>query len=87
VVIANLIFTFVTVQALLQTHKGNVVDVFHQTTLLEKGKSLLSCLQMKHFGAEINNQSLGLPGDKQCIQMDQYQIPLAFKNGLPYLKF
>jgi hypothetical protein len=32
-----------TTQDLIETHKGNVIDVFHQTELLGKGKSILSC--------------------------------------------
>jgi hypothetical protein len=40
---------------------------------------------MEHYGAEINDRSLRLPGGKQCILMDGYQIPVAFRNGLPYL--
>ena len=76
----------VTTQTLITTHKGDVIAVFHQTALLGKGKSILSCLQMEHYGAEINDKSLRLPGGKQRILMDGYQIPLAFHNGLPYLQ-
>ena len=76
----------VTAQALIETHKGDVIAVFHQIALLGKGKSILSCLQMEHYGAEINDKSLRLPGGKQRIVMDGYQIPLAFRNGLAYLK-
>jgi hypothetical protein len=54
--------------------------------VLGKGKSTLSCLQMEHYGAEINDKSIRLPGGKQRIVMDGYQIPLTFRNGLAYLK-
>jgi Reverse transcriptase (RNA-dependent DNA polymerase) len=74
----------VTAQALIQTHKGNVIAVFHQMALLGKGKSILSCVQMEHYGAAIDDKSLCL-GGKQRIIMDGYQIPLDFQNGLPYL--
>ena len=53
--------------------------------LLGKGKSILSCLQMEAFGADINDRSRLLPGGKQRIVIDGYQLPLDFKNGLPYL--
>ena len=76
----------VTAQALIETHKGNVIAVFHQTALLGKGKSILSCIQMEHYGADINDKPLRLKGGKQRIVLDSYQIPLAFHNGLPYLK-
>jgi hypothetical protein len=76
----------VTAQALIETHKGNIIAIFHQTALLGKGKSILSCLQMEHYGAEVNDKSLRLPGGQQRILMDGYQIPLTFRNGLCYLK-
>ena len=73
-----------TAQALVKTHKGNVICVFHQMALLGKGKSILSCVQMEHYGAAIDDKSIRL-GGKQRIIMDGYQIPLDFQNGLPYL--
>jgi hypothetical protein len=75
----------VTSQALICTHKGNAIATFHQMALLGKGKSILSCLQMEAFGADINDRSRLLPGGKQRIVIDGYQLPLDFKNGLPYL--
>jgi hypothetical protein len=41
---------------------------------------------MEHYGSEINDKSLRLPGGKQQIVMDGYQIPLMFRNGLAYLQ-
>ena len=64
----------VTAQTVINTHKGPVVAVFHQMALLGKGKSILSCIQMEHFGADINDKSLRLPNGKQRILMDVYQI-------------
>jgi hypothetical protein len=76
----------VTAQALIETHKGNVIAVFHQIALLGKGKSILSWLQMEHYGAEINEKSLLLPGGQLRIIMDGYQILLTFHNCIAYLK-
>jgi hypothetical protein len=42
-------------QALIQTHKGDAIAMFHQMALLGKGHSILSCIQMEIHGAEINN--------------------------------
>ncbi|MFA9289401.1 MAG: reverse transcriptase domain-containing protein, partial [Weeksellaceae bacterium] len=75
----------VTAQAFISTHKGDAIATFHQMALLGKGKSILSCLQMEAFGADINDRSRLLPGGKQRIVVDGYQLPLDFKNGLPYL--
>jgi hypothetical protein len=62
----------VTAQALVTTHKGDVIATFHQMALLGKGKSILSCLQMESHGADIHDRSRLLPGDKQRILMDGY---------------
>jgi hypothetical protein len=40
---------------------------------------------MEAYGADINDRPLSLPGDKQRILFDGYQIPLHFKNGLASL--
>jgi hypothetical protein len=75
----------VTARALIQTHKGPAVATFHQMAHLGKGKSILSCIQMEHFGAVINDKPTRL-GGKQCIVIDGYQIPLDINGGLPYLR-
>jgi hypothetical protein len=41
---------------------------------------------MEAHGADINDCSCLLPGGKQRILIDGYQMPLDFKNGLPYLR-
>ena len=76
----------VTSQALVTTHQGDAIATFHQMALLGKGKSILSCLQMEAHGADINDRSRLLAGGKQRILIDGYQLPLDFKNGLPYLR-
>jgi hypothetical protein len=54
-------------------------------SLLGKGMSILSCIQMEAHGADINDHLKLLPGGKQRILTDGYQMPLNFKNILPYL--
>jgi hypothetical protein len=75
----------VTSQAVVTTHRGAVIATFHQMALLGKGKSILSCLQMKAYGVDINDCPISLPGGKQRNLIDGYQIPLHFKNGPAYL--
>jgi hypothetical protein len=78
----------VTAQALIETHKVNVIAVFNQTALLCKGKSILSCLQMEHYGAEINDKSLKLPGGMQHILMAFHTSNVAhlpMQRLLPFL--
>ena len=76
----------VTSQALITTHRGNAIAIFHQMALLGKGKSILSCIKMEHYGAEINDKSRRLPGRKQRVLIYGYQLPLDIHNGLPYLR-
>jgi hypothetical protein len=45
----------VTAQALVTTHRGYTIAIFHQMAFLSKGKSILSCLQMEAYGADIND--------------------------------
>ena len=45
----------VTSQALIQTHRGPVIATFHQMAHLGTGKSILSCIQMEHYGAIIKS--------------------------------
>ena len=44
-----------TAEAMVTTHKGDAIATFHQMALLGKGKSILSCLQMETYGANIND--------------------------------
>jgi hypothetical protein len=76
----------VTAQALITTHKGEAIATFHQMALLGKWKSILLCLQMEAFGVDINDRSRMIPGGKHRILVNGYQIPLDFRNGLPYLR-
>jgi hypothetical protein len=41
---------------------------------------------MEAFGADINDRSRMIPGAKQRILVDGYQLPLDFINCLPYLR-
>jgi hypothetical protein len=50
-----------------------------------KCKSILTCLQMQAYGADIYDLYCSLSGGKQRILVDGYQPPLDFKNGVPHL--
>jgi hypothetical protein len=76
----------VTAQAFVTAHKGDAIATFHQMALLGKGNSILSFLLMEAYGVDINDQSCSLPGGKQRTLIDGYQLPLDFKNGIPYLR-
>jgi hypothetical protein len=46
--------------------------------------SLVTVNEMEKYGTEINDKSLWLPGGKQRILMDGYQVPYAFRNGINF---
>jgi hypothetical protein len=71
-----------TAQALITTHKGDAIAIFHLMALLGQVKSILSCIQMESHGANINEKHCLLPGGKQRILMDDYQITLDIIYGL-----
>jgi hypothetical protein len=64
----------VAAQALVTTHKGDAVSTVHQMALLDKDNMMLSCLQMEAYSAYNNVQSCLLPGCKQHIIVDGYQV-------------
>jgi hypothetical protein len=77
----------VTAQALITTHSiDDAIATFHQMDLLGKGTSILSCIQMESHGADINEKPRRIPGGKQRILMDDFQIPLDINSGLAYLR-
>jgi hypothetical protein len=55
----------VTVQALIHSHKNPAIAVFYSTRLNGRGKSILSCLQMEHNSAAINDKTIKLQEGKQ----------------------
>jgi hypothetical protein len=73
----------VTAHALVTTYKGDTTATFHHMALFGKDKTIWSCLQMEAYSADINDGSCSIPGGKYCINVDRYQLPLGFNNGLP----
>ena len=58
-----------------------IKDVYHG-----KGHSILSPMQLEHFGIHVNDKSRYAGGAQCIVTPDGYVIPLAIKNGLPYLE-
>ena len=70
----------------INTQNGPVIAIFHQGAQNGRGKSILSCAQMEHFQADVNDKSIRVPGGTQCIRtLDGLVIPLNMRNGLPYI--
>jgi hypothetical protein len=54
-VVSGLLICFA--QAMVSTHKGDVIMKFHQMVPLVKSKHILLCIQTEVFGDSLNNQS------------------------------
>ena len=76
-----------TVAGLVQSQHGPVCVIMHQYAYQGKGKTIHSCVQIEHFGNEVNDKSSKVKDGKQCIvTLDGYILPLQFHGGLPYLE-
>jgi hypothetical protein len=76
-----------TVGGVIQTHKGPVIGIFHQYTLLNKGSSIHSPCQFEWYRSDVNDKSVLVPGGLQRIQtLDGYIVPLSIQDGLTRLK-
>ena len=76
----------VTAGGVISTNKGDVIGIFHQYAHINKGASIHSSVQLEAYKQDVNDRSRRVPGGLQRIlTVDGYEIPLAFRNGLPYL--
>ena len=75
-----------TVAGVITTHLGPVCAIMHQYACHDKGYTIHSCVQMEHYGLDVNDRAFSTKGGCQAITTpDGYVIPLSFQNGLPYL--
>jgi hypothetical protein len=76
-----------TVGGVIETTRGKVIAVCHNYAVTGRGKTIHSCTQLEAFKNDVNDKSVLVPGGRQRIRtIDGYIIPLAIKDGLPYLK-
>ena len=76
----------VTAGAVIPTQHGEVLGTFHQYAYTGKGISIYSSLQLEGFKNDVNDKSIKVNGDLQCIHTAYiYAIPLNIKRGLAYL--
>jgi hypothetical protein len=75
-----------TVGGLIMTQKGPVIGVMNNYAVLNKGYTIHSPGQFEWCKNNINDKSINVPGDLQCIKtLDGYIIPLSIKVGLECL--
>ena len=76
----------VTAAALLESHKGPVIGIFHQYAHIKTGRSIHSSAQLEHYKADVNDKSLKVGGLQRINTLDGYSFPIDIIDGLPYLK-
>lgn len=75
----------VTAAGVVRSHVGNLLVIIHQGALYGKGRTILSPTQMEAFGIDVSDKHK-IDGGLQCIATpDGYLIPIAIRNGLPYI--
>ena len=76
----------VTAGGVVSTQRGEAILIMHQYAHIPNGKTIHSCIQVEHFGNDVDDKSLKLSKGKQLITtLDDYAIPLNMINGLPYM--
>ena len=58
----------------------------HQYALLGKGYTIHSPAQLEWYKVNVNDKSVKVVGLQRIQTLDGYQIPLSFKNGLPWME-
>ena len=76
----------VTAGGVVSTQRGEAILIMHQYAHIPNGKTIHSCIQVEHFGNDVDDKSIKLSKGKQLITtLDGYAIPLNMINGLPYM--
>ena len=69
----------------VRTQLGEVIVILNQAAYLGKGKTIISCGQMEHYGIDVDDKSVRVGGKQRIKTPDGYVMPLELKNGLPFL--
>ena len=76
----------VTCGAVLDTHKGKVIGIFHQYAYMPESQTIHSSGQLEHFMNMVYNKSQKIGGKQYNKTLDGYLIPIGIIQGLPYIK-
>ena len=69
------------------SQRGEIIVVINQGAHLPGTHSIISALQMEAYKCEVNEKSHHISGElPKIITPEGYIIPLAIRNGLPYMK-
>ena len=74
-----------TVGAHVMSNRGPVICIFNEVAYTGKHQSILSAIQLEHYGNDVDDKSKGAGGKAQISTPDGFIFPLSTMNGLPYL--
>ena len=75
----------VTAAGYVHTSKGPRIVIMNQYAYLGHGKSIHCATQMEHYEHDVDDKAYLLGGTQSIKTLDGVVIPLAFRNGLPYM--
>ena len=70
----------------VQTHRGDVVAIYHNYAFTGKGRSIHSTPQLEAFRQCVDDKSVRVGGLQRLTTHDGYIMPIDIINALPYLK-
>ena len=59
----------------------------HQHAYYSKGNTAHYSGQVEHFKKNVDDKSIKVGGKQQILTNDDHMIPIAIKNGLPFMPF
>ena len=74
-----------TVGAVVTTHKGDVIAIFHEYALCVTGKTIHSGGQLEWAGNKVCDRSIKIGGTQVIETPGGYKMPLDIIDGLPWL--
>jgi hypothetical protein len=74
-----------TVAALIQSHKGPIIGIFHQYAHRGSCKTIHSVTQLQQFGTIVDNTPRCFNGQQRLQTIYGYIIPISISSGLLYM--
>jgi hypothetical protein len=74
-----------TVGAHVMSNRGPVICIFNEVAYTGNHQSILSAIQMEHYGITVDDKSKAAGGQARLSTPDGYLFPLSISGGLPYM--
>lgn len=75
-----------TVGGYSMSNRGPVICIFNEVAYTGRHKTILSSIQLEHYGNAVNDKNPTIGGKGNIETPDGYTFPLSFNSGLAYLK-